>query len=230
VSLTYNVTFFTFHSNDTLDEEDFRVQTVDIGYIHNFSPTLSASARFGYAFTNSDDDELDGNADFVGSIDITRRLRTGAISLSYERGYTSGRGQGDQVLADRFLATFASRISPKITARFQGDVSLLDFQEDNNEDRLFFAIRPSLVYEVLRFWRLSLAYIFEFTNFDESDRADRANHRLTFISQFILRRGLSLDLAYRFRARRFDGGESFNEYDRNEITLSITYAPTLRFF
>lgn len=231
VSVAYNVTFFTFRSNGLEDAEDFQVQTVDVGYLHNFSPTLTAEARFGYAFTTSDDDALDGNADFVGSLDITKKLQTGAISFRYERGFTSGRGQGDAVLADRFFVTFLSRISPKITARLQGDVSLLDFQENNNEDRLFFAIRPSLIYEALRFWRLSLAYDFEFSNFDESDRADRTNHRLTFISQFILRRGLSLDLTYRFRARRFgDGVQGDSEFDRNEVMLSITYAPTLRFF
>jgi hypothetical protein len=234
VSVAYNVTFFTFRSNDTEDAEDFRVQTVDVGYLHNFNPTLTAEARFGYAFTNSDDDDLDGEADFVGSLGITKRLRTGEASFSYERGITSGRGQGDAVLADRFLAAFASRISPKITARLQGDVSFLDFQEDNDEDRIFFAVRPNLLYEALRFWHLSLAYSFEFNNFDESDRPDRTNHRLVFISQFILRRGLSLEVTYEFRARRLDGGggnDGFDdEFDRNEIMLSITYAPTLRFF
>lgn len=233
-SLAYDVTFFTFSRNsdspDAADAEDFQAHTITIGYLHNFTPTLTAEARFGYAFTASNDDELDGNADFAGSLDITKRLRTGAASFRYERSFTSGRGQGGVVLIDRFLAVFSSRISPKITARLQGDVSLLDFQEDNNEDRLFFAARPSLVYEVLRFWRLSLAYEFEFNDFDESSQPDRTNHHLTFISQFILQRGLSLDVTYRFRSRRFDGVQRFDEYDRNEIMLSITYAPTLRFF
>jgi hypothetical protein len=230
VSIGYNVTFFTFRSNGGQDAEDFRVQTIDVGYLHHFTPTLTAEARFGYAFTDSDDDDLDGQADPAGSLEITKALRTGVASLRYERGITSGRGQGDAVLADRFLAQFASRISPKITARLQGDLSFLDFREDNEEDRVFFSIDPSLIYEALRFLRLSLTYSFEVSNFDESDRADRTNHHLTFISQFLLRQGLSLDLTYRFRARRFDGGQSNDEFDRNEVMLSITYAPTFRFF
>lgn len=238
VSLTYNVAFFTFNRNAPVaptdpnppNDADFRVQTVSVGYLHNFSRTLTANAAFGYSFTNSDNDNLDGNSGLVGRIAITKSLSTGAASIGYTRQITSGRGQGDQVQADNVFVTFATRLSPKVTARLNGNVSLFNFEGDNAQDRLFFTLRPSLTYDVLRFWRLTTAYSYEFTNFDESNMADRTNHRLTFTSLFILRQGLSIGLTYGYRARRFDGETTTDEFDRNEFLLTLAYSPTLRLF
>jgi hypothetical protein len=233
ISAGYDIAFFTFHPNSPTsapEAADFRVQTPHVDYLHNFNPTLAARVTVGYSFTDSDDPDLDGNTGFTGGIDFTKTLRTGTASLRYTRDFTSGRGEGDQVLADNFFATFASRISPKVTARFVGGVSWLNFKDNNDDDRFYYSASPGLIYEAVRFWRLSLAYTFEFTDYDVSDRADRTNHRLAFISQFILRQGLSLDLTYEFRARRFGSGRPEDEeFDRNQVMLSVTYAPPLRF-
>jgi hypothetical protein len=232
LSVGYDVAFFTFHPNSPTapDTSDFRVQTPHIDYLHNFNPTLAAELSFGYSLTDSDDPALDDNTGFTGSIDLTKTLRTGAASLRYVREFTSGRGDGDQVLADRVLAIFSSRISPKVTARFVGGLSWLNFKVDDNDDRLYYSASPSLIYEAVRFWRLSLAYTYEYTDYDASNRADRTNHRVAFISQFIFRQGLSLDLTYEFRTRRFGSGQPDDEeFDRNMVMLSITYAPALRF-
>jgi hypothetical protein len=73
------------------------------------------------------------------------------------------------------------------------------------------------------------------TNFDESERANYTTNNFEFISQFMLRAGWFIDLSYEYRDRRFGAGSIVsedvddNEYDRHQVTLSLTYSPTLRF-
>ncbi len=89
----------------------------------------------------------------------------------------------------------------------------------------------------MRFWRLTASYIFGLSLFDESSQADRTDHRFAFASQFILRTGLSIDITYRYRQRRFedpvmvmiDDDRERDEFDRNEVMLSLTYGRTFRF-
>jgi hypothetical protein len=110
-------------------------------------------------------------------------------------------------------------------------LSFFDFQTATGDDRLFWAIQPGLVYQVLRFWTLSVAYDYRLTNFYTATNSDRRDHRLIFTSQFQLREQLFLEFAYRYTARRFDevivgqGGE----FERNEVLLTLTFAPTFIF-
>jgi hypothetical protein len=234
-SLHYDLTFYTFRSNvpgpDIAGLSDFRVHTWFARYRRNFTSTLVGEASLGYSLTQSDAPDLDGNSGVVGGVSIIKTLRTGEARLSYERRFGSARSRADRITIDRVVAVFSSNITPKVFASLGGNVSFFDYQRDTFESRLFFTIRPSLAYQALRFWRLSVDYAYAFSDFDEPARANRINHRLAFASQFTLRSGLFLTLTYRYRVRVFGNGIPGDvEYHRNEVLLTLTYAPTFRVY
>jgi hypothetical protein len=233
--LFYDVTFHTFSENAPVapgtEESDFQVHTINVGYRHDFSPTLSGDVAAGYAFTASEDSELDGDTGFVANLGLTKALRTGEIAFRYRRTFTSGHGEAGVVLADVFTVAASSGLTPKITASLSSNLSFFNFQQREEDDRTFLTIRPNLIYQMLRFWGLSLAYDFSLTDYDLSDRADRIEHRLSFASQFTVRESLFLTLAYRYRSRHFGDGTMVDddEFHRNEVMLTLTYAPTFLF-
>lgn len=234
IRLFYDVTFHTFSENAPVapgtEQADFEVHTINIGYRHEFSPTLSGDVAAGYAITTSEDPIIDGDTAFVANVGITKALRTGAIALRYRRTLTSGRGEGGSVLADIFTATASSRLAPKITASLGTNLSFFNFQESDANNRTFWAVRPTLIYEVLRFWALSLAYDFSLTDFEGAEEADRTDHRFSFSSQFTVRQSLFLSLSYLYRSRHFgEGIPEDNEFDRHQVMLTLTYAPTFLF-
>jgi hypothetical protein len=246
VFLSYAATLFTFSNNCEVGEagcrpqndEEYTVHAITAGYEHNLSATLTAQARIGYADTVSDRDDVDGNDAIVGSIGMIKTLRTGQLALSYERDFTSGGGTSDQVIADRFVGRFNMRPTPKITTGLAGSFTFLDYQQENvapinDDDRTFLIIRPSLQYQMLRFLGFHADYSFSFSNYDEDVRADRTDHRLSAGAVLAIRAGLFVDLTYQYRNRTFDNTPeddgTDDEYSRNEIILSVTYQPTLRF-
>jgi hypothetical protein len=236
--LFYDVTLHSFSENAPLlpgqtERPDFQVHTINVGYLHAFSPTLVGDAAVGYAITTSDDTTEDDHAAFVANLGLTKTLRDGRIALRYRRTLTSGRGEGGSVLADIFTLTILTGLTPKITAGLSSNLSFFDFQAagDEDEDRTFWVIRPSLAYQMLRFWRLSFDYEFSSTNFESSTQADRTEHHLIFTSQFTIREALFLSLIYRYSARQFGDGATDGDQDfkRNEVLLSVSYAPTFLF-
>ncbi|RMF88551.1 MAG: hypothetical protein D6736_10230 [Nitrospinota bacterium] len=242
VNLGYVLTFHQFSENAPVapgeERADFRVHTITAGVRHDFTPTLSGTASLGYAFTESDDPEEDNNASVVANVALTKTLKTGELSLRYIRSFTSGGGEGRSVAADRLLATFSSRITPKITAALRGNVSYFNFQQrvtpTSGGDRYFLSLRPSLTYEMLRFWQLSAAYTYELTEFAEDDPnlADREDQWFSFISRFTVREWLFLRLEYRYATRQIKKGEVFRgaqSFDDNQVMLTITTAPSFRF-
>ena len=245
VLLAFRTDIFNFEANPEPDadpdaqipeEDDFLVHTASVGYEHHLSPTLTTTLRVGYSFTSGlDSDDGDQNSGIVGSIDLEKLLRTGRASIGYERSLTSGGGVGGQAVADRAVAQIATNLSPKITAVLGANVTVLDFQTqaDDDQDRMFFTIRPRLTYQVLRALRLSASYDFATNIFDESIRPDRTDHRAFFESRLIFRKGWSVALSYEYRTRSFeDEAETSRENDeftRNRVFLSVTYGPTFRF-
>jgi hypothetical protein len=233
--LFYDVTFHTFSQNGPVapgtEQPDFQVHTINVGYRHDFTPTLLADVFVGYAITASEIAAADGDTGLVANIGLTKTLRNGSIALRYRRNVTSGGGEGGSVVADIFTLAVSSNLSPKISVTFSTNLSMFDFQETGGEDRSFVTIRPNLAYQMLRFWALSFGYDFSMTNFESSGRADRIDHRLTFTSQFTIRESLFLGLTYRYRARQFGDGDprGDSEFIRNEVVLTLTYAPTFLF-
>lgn len=233
--LFYDVTFHTFSQNGPVasgtEQPDFQVHTINIGYRHDFTPTLLADVSAGYAITASEIATADGDTGLVANIGLTKTLRNGRIALRYRRNFTSGGGEGGSVVADTFTLAISSDLSSKITATLSANLSTFDFQEAGGEDRSFVTIRPNLAYQMLRFWGLSFGYDFSMTNFESSGRADKVDHRLTFTSQFTIRESLFLGLTYRYRARQFGDGDQRgdSEFNRNEVVLTLTYAPPFLF-
>jgi hypothetical protein len=241
VFLRYIAGFFRFSSNGDEDDPgvvnspDFDVHTVSAGYLHNFNPTLTGTFTLGYSTTVSDDDAIDGNSGVVGGLTLEKTLRTGRARFSYERAFTSGGARGDQAESNRIVLDVAANLSPKVTAGLAGTVVRLKYATSESNDRWFYSVRPRLGYQPLRWWQLTASYIWGLTNFDESERANYTTNNFEFISQFMLRAGWFIDLSYEYRDRRFGAGSIVsedvgdNEYDRHQVTLSLTYSPTLRF-
>jgi hypothetical protein len=245
ILLRFTTDIFNFESNPEPDadpdaqipeEDDFLVHTASVGYEHHFSPTLTTTARVGYSFTSGlDSDDGDENSGIVGSIDLEKLLRTGSASIGYQRSLTSGGGEGGQAVSDRVVTQIATNLSPKIKAGLGANVTVLDFQtqEEDDEDRVYFTIRPSLSYQVLRALLLSASYDFATNIFDESVEPDRTDHRAFFESRLIFRKGWSVALSYEYRTRSFEDEAERNrevdEFTRNRVFLSVTYGPTFRF-
>jgi hypothetical protein len=236
--LFYDVTLHNFSENAPLspgasEEPDFQVHTFNVGYLHAFSPTLAGDAAVGYAMSNSDDAAEDDHAAFIANLGPVKTLRDGRIALRYRRSLTSGRGEGGNVLADTFTLTIASVLTPKITAAINTNLSFFDFlsENKNNDDQTFWIIRPTLAYQMLHFLRLSFDYSFSITDYNIATRADRTEHLLTFASQFTIREALFLSLIYQYRTRQFSGGntDGDNQFNRNQVMLTVTYAPTFLF-
>jgi hypothetical protein len=234
--LFYDVTLHTFAENGPLspgetEQPDFQVHTINVGYFHAFSPTLVGDVAVGYAITRSDAATEDDHNAFIANLGLTKTLRDGRIAFRYRRTLTSGRGEGGSVLADIFTLAIATSLTPKITAGLSSNLSFYNFLATDEDDRTFWVIRPGLAYQMLRFWRLSFDYDFSITSFDTSTRADRTEHQLTFTSQFTIREALFLSLIYRYRARQFGSGatEGDEEFNRNEVMLTVSYAPTFLF-
>ncbi len=248
VVLTYQASIFTFSGNcdageqmrmicTAQNDQGFVVHTVTAGYEHNLSATLSARAAIGFATTVSDRNDLDGNDALVGSLGFIKTLRTGQFALSYERSFTSGGGTSDEVISNRFIGRLRFRPTPKITLALSSSLAILNFQQENipalrDDDRVFFTLRPSIQYQILRYLSLNTAYNLALSNFQEGERADRVDHRFSVGAVFAVRAGLFIDLTYQLRNRVFDStvGEprEGDEFTRNEVILSVTYRPTLR--
>lgn len=235
VSVSYDVTFHTFANNAPLARAkpaDFEVHTAKTGARHNFSPTLSGTMALGYAVVTSVDPVLDGDAGIVANVGLTKTLRTGQASLNYRRSFISGGGGGGNVVVDTFAVSFSAGLTAKITAGLSSDLSFFDFRQATRNNRLAWTLRPSLVYQMFRFWSLSVASEYATTDFARADRADQHELRWTFMSQFALRERLFLNLTYRSTSRQFDEvtpRDRTQEFDRNEIMLTVTFAPPFFF-
>jgi hypothetical protein len=251
VSVNYRVDFFNFSSNpvppggnpaDQAQAPDFQVQNATIGYHHAFTPTLSGDVAIGYAIALSDD-PAEGNKDaVVAAVGLSKQLRTGAAGLRYTRQFTAGSGEGGRVLSDAFSGFLSTNITPKITAALSAHLALLNYVDtpsnQPSSDRVFWGVSPSLTYQMFRFWSLTVAYDYAFTNYTDPDNADRFDQRFLVVSQFALRNNLFLSLSYRYSSRHFE--QSFivengqlvdsrddNPFDRNEVLLQVTFAPPL---
>jgi hypothetical protein len=71
------------------------------------------------------------------------------------------------------------------------------------------------------------------SRFKEDVRADRTDHEFSVGAVLAIRTGLFVDLAYQYRNRVLDStvedARENEQFTRNEILLSVTYQPTLRF-
>jgi hypothetical protein len=242
VFVSYSADFYHLANNPTNDPlafrpdaTDFRVYSTSIGYRHSLTPTLLADVAIGYSIAISVDPDRKDEDSVVGTVGLSKQLRTGRAGVRYSRQFFPGVREGGRVLGDVFSAFIATNITPKITVGLSSTLSLLSYKDVTNDDRLFWIIRPSLTYQMLRFWSISAAYDYALTDFDNPDRADRNDQRFLLLSQFAIRDKWFINLSYRHSSRHFD--QSFivvngqivdsrddNPFDRNEVLLTVTFS------
>jgi len=245
--LSYLATFHTFQPNGPVtpgnETADFQVQNVQVGFRHEFTPTLLGNFAIGPSFVTSKDPKLDGDTDVAVNLDVTKTLSIGQASLTYVRSITSGGGQGEAVTRDTLRLAFFAEITGKLTAALSTSLSYYDYHNltasdivTNGGNRLGWAIGPSLSYQILRPWRLSASYAYEFTDFTQGishvNLANIGDHRFAVTSQFALLQWLFLDLSYRYTARQLSNGLPISDvepYYRNEVILKLTAAPSFLF-
>lgn len=242
VLVAYQVTFHTFGDNGVVlpgnPDAAFQVHAVGVGWRHELTPTLAGYAALGYSFTNSDEPQDDGHKTIIANARLTKTFTIGQASLGYVREFISGEGTGGVVLADTVSAGVAINLTGKLTARLDTNVSWLDFQRalSREQDRVFWSVRPSMTYQILRPWSVAVSYAYELTDFTD-DRAgiavtNRADHRVLMGTQFALREWLLLGLSYRYSSRLVDSTSAAartEEFARNQVMLTLTASPDLRF-
>jgi hypothetical protein len=244
VFVAYQATFENFRDNGTvplgLSDASFQVHAIGTGVRHDLTPTLAVEAGLGYSFTTSDAPQKDGHDGVIGNVKLTKTFNTGQASLGYARRFSADGSTGDVVIDDTVSARASINLTGKLTARLDGNVSWVNFQSvttstltSDNDDRRFLSIRPGLTYQILRPWGVSVAYIYEYTDYTDSTIADLSDHRLLLGTQYALREWLILGLSYRYGARHEHGGNTtvrgVDEFTGNQVMLTVTAMPPLRF-
>jgi Putative outer membrane beta-barrel porin, MtrB/PioB len=244
VFVGYLVTFESFRDNGIVPSVNadaaFQVHAIGTGVRHELTPTLAVEAGLGYSFTTSDAPQKDGHDGVIGNIKLTKTFHNGQASLGYARRFSAGGSTGDVVIDDTVSTIASINLTGKLTARFEGNVTCSNFQgvttitpTSNNSDQRFLSIRPSLTYQILRPWSVSLAYTYEYTDYTDSTFANFSDHRLFLSTQYALREWLALGLSYRYGARHVHGGnitvEGVEEFTGNQIMLTVTASPKFLF-
>jgi hypothetical protein len=243
VFVAYQVSFETFRNNGIVPSPNadaaFQVHAVGTGVRHELTPTLAVEAGVGYSFTTSDTPQKDGQNGVIGNIKFTKTFNNGEASLGYVRRFSAGGSTGDVVINDTVNARASIKLA-KLTAGLEGNVTWSNFQTvttitstADNSDQRFLSIRPSLTYQILRPWNVSLAYTYQYTDYTDSAFANYSDHRLFLSTGYALREWLVLGLSYRYGARSLHGNNAtasgVNEFTDNQVMLTVTARPSLRF-
>jgi opacity protein-like surface antigen len=240
VFVAYQVTFESFRTNGSLPpgatDASFRVHAIGTGVRHELTPTLAINAGIGYSFTSSDASQNDGHNAVIASAGIIKTYNLGQASLNYDRRFSSGEGDGGVVINDTVSGLVTVNLTGKLTARLASNVSWFNFQDTTagtlDEDQRFWSVRPSLTYQILRPWSVSVGYMYGYTDFTNSTDDNRSDHELLLGTQFALREWLTLGLSYRYASRQVHGNsptQGVDEFSRNQVMLTLTASPTLRF-
>ena len=244
VFMAYKVTFESFRPNGPVplgsSDAAFQVHAIGAGARHELTPTLAVEAGLGYSFTTSDAPQKDGHNGVIGNVQLTKTFKDeGRASLGYTRRFTADGSTGNVVIDDTVFATASINLTGKLTARFDSNVTWSDFQgvttitpTSNNSDQRYLSIRPSLTYQILRPWDVSVAYIYAYTDYTDSTLANLSNHYLSLSTQYTLREWLVLGLSYRYGNQRQHGNVSqvgVTDYTDNQVMLTVTASPALRF-
>jgi len=171
VFVAYQVAFESFRANGTVPSVNadaaFQVHAIGTGVRHELTPTLAVDAGLGYSFTTSDAPQKDGHKGVIGNVKLTKTFNDGQASLGYVRSFTADGSTGDVVINDTVRAMASINLTGKLTARLDSNVTWLNFQgvttsiaTSGNSDQRFLSIRPSLIYQILRPWSVSVAYTY----------------------------------------------------------------------
>jgi hypothetical protein len=243
VFVAYKVTFESFRPNGTVpsgsSDAAFQVHAIGTGVRHELTPTLAVDAGLGYSFTQSDAPQKDGHNGVIGNLKLTKTFNNGQASLDYVHRFSADGSTGNVVIDDTVSAVASINLTGKLTASLASNVSWTNPQgvttstsSSNNSDQRFLSIGPSLTYQILTPWRVSVAYTYEYTAYTDSTTANLSNHRLFLSTQYALREWLVLGLSYRYGAQREHGNVSqagVSDFTDNQVLLTVTASPALRF-
>jgi hypothetical protein len=241
----YLATFESFSANGTVppgsSDAAFQVHTIGTGVRHELTPTLAVDAALGYNFTTSDAPEKDGHNGFAMKAILTKTFHNGQASLGYVRRFSADGSTGNVTNEDTVSVAASINLTGKLTARFDSNVTWSNPQgvpgilNADNSDQRFLSIRPSLTYQILRPWDVSMAYAYEYTDYTNSTFANLSNHSLLLNTRYALREWLVLGLSYGYRAQHAHGNVSqvaqtgVNDFTNNQVMLTVTAKPALRF-
>jgi hypothetical protein len=246
VYVGYQATFESFNANGTVppgsSDAPFQVHIIGTGVRHELTPTLAVDAALGYNFTTSDAPEKDGHNGFAMRTILTKTFHNGQASLGYVRRFSADGSTGNVTNEDTVSVAASINLTGKLTARFDSNVTWSNPQgvttstlNADNSDQRFLSIRPSLTYQILRPWGVSMAYAYEYTDYTNSTFANLSNHRLLLSTQYALREWLVLGLSYGYRAQHAHGTVSqaaqtgVTDFTNNQVMLTVTAKPALRF-
>jgi opacity protein-like surface antigen len=240
VFVGYQVTFESFRTNGSLppgtSDASFRVHAIGTGVRHELTPTLAGNVGIGYSFTSSDAPQNDGHNAVIASAGLIKTYNLGRASFNYDRRFSSGEGEGGVVITDTLSGSVTVNLTGKLTARLDSNLSWFNFQDvtagTGAEDQRFWSVRPSLTYQILRPWSVSVGYIYGYTDYTEGTSDNRSDHQVLLGTQFALREWLTLGLSYRYASRQVHGNSptaGVDEFSRNQVMLTVTANPTLRF-
>ena len=240
VFVGYQVTFESFRTNGSLppgtSDASFRVHAIGTGVRHELTPTLAGNAGIGYSFTSSDAPQNDGHNAVIASAGLIKTYNLGRATLNYDRRFSSGEGEGGVLINDTVSASVSVNLTGKLTARLDTNVSWFNFQNattgTGDEDQRFWSVRPSLTYQILRPWSVSVGYGYGYTDYTEGTSDNRSDHQLLLGTQFALREWLTLGLSYRYASLQVHGNSptaGVDEFNRNQVMLTLTASPILRF-
>ena len=243
VFAAYQVTFESFRANGTVPPGDsdaaFQVHAIGTGVRHELTPTLAVDAGLGYSFTQSDAPQKDGHDGVIGNIKLTKTFHSGQASLGYLRRFSADGSTGDVVIVDTVNAMASINLTGKLTATLESNVSWFNFQSvtistptSDNVNQRFLSIRSSLTYQILPPWAVSVGYSYEYTDYTEGTLANLSDNRLFLSTQYALRDWLMLGLSYGYSSRGVHGNvtvSGVNEYTDNQVMLTVTAMPNLRF-
>jgi opacity protein-like surface antigen len=77
-----------------------------------------------------------------------------------------------------------------------------------------------------------VGYGYGYTDYTEGTSDNRSDHQVLLGTQFALREWLTLGLSYRYASRQVHGNSptaGVDEFSRNQVMLTVTANPTLRF-
>jgi hypothetical protein len=242
----YLATFESFSANGTVppgsSDAAFQVHTIGTGVRHELTPTLAVDAALGYNFTTSDAPQKDGHNGFAMNARLTKTFYNGQASLGYVRRFSADGSTGNVTNEDTVSVAASINLTGKLTAKFDSNVTWSNPQgvttstlNADNSDQRFLSIRPSLTYQILRPWDVSVEYIYEYTDYTNSTFANLSNNRLFLSTHYALREWLVLGLSYRYGAQHEHGNVSqvtqtgVNDFTNNQVMLTVTARPALRF-
>jgi len=171
--------------------------SINIGTQYQISPTWSTSATVGERFTTTEltfqqpnfntltFDKVTTSNDvrgFIFSFNLDKQFEAGNASISYSRS-TNPQGQGQLQVRDSVGANFDHSFTQKLKLSLKGSLNKITIsgREDDNNDRTYFDINPSIRWRFDKQLSLTAGYRYRGQSYERDDEEAISNSvRLNF--------------------------------------------------